>query len=163
MIFLAYLFRKGSGGRHFFYNAFHALAFNGIDGDYTEFGSHGCNTFSLAYHESRRNSRHDAHLWAFDSFQGLPKGKGEEDSHPYWVEGTMATSLTNFLAMCTASNIPDTEYTVVPGFYEDTLPSLGAEDVLHNIALAYIDCDLYSSTSSATGAGLYCGQSALVE
>lgn len=127
------------------------MAFNGIDGDYAEFGSHGCNTFALAYQESRRNNQHNAHLWAFDSFQGLPRGKDEKDEHPNWMEGGMETSLTRFLALCASRNIPDSEYTVVPGFYEDTLPALKPGDAPQNIALAYIDCDLYSSTCDVLG------------
>jgi len=53
--------------QEFFSNAFKALRFNGIDGDYAEFGSWGGLTFGLAYQESRRRG-HSAKLWAFDSF-----------------------------------------------------------------------------------------------
>jgi len=63
----------------FFYNAFKVLSFNGIDGDYAEFGCYGGMTFNLAYHEVIQH-RHKAKLWAFDSFQGLP-GTGERKTH----------------------------------------------------------------------------------
>ena len=36
----------------------------------------------------------------------------------------------------------------MPGFYEDTLPTMAATDEPTNIALAYVDCDLYSSTKA---------------
>jgi hypothetical protein len=65
--------REKTCRQEFFYNAFKALAFNGIDGDYAEFGCWGGMTFALAYHESRRH-QHQAKLWAFDSFAGLPAG-----------------------------------------------------------------------------------------
>ncbi len=56
--------------RHeFFYNAFRALSFNGIDGDYAEFGCYRAMTFAMAYHEAVRH-KHKARLWAFDSFSG---------------------------------------------------------------------------------------------
>ena len=40
--------------QQFFWCVFKALAFNGIDGDYAEFGCHGGMTFTLAYQEMRR-------------------------------------------------------------------------------------------------------------
>jgi len=57
--------------REFFRNAMFAISFNGIDGDYAEFGCWGAMTFSLAYHESWRCEL-DLRLWAFDSICGLP-------------------------------------------------------------------------------------------
>lgn len=133
--------------QEFFYNAFRALSFNGIDGDYAEFGCFGGMTFALAYHESRRH-RYKARLWAFDSFQGLPAPKEAGDEHPAWKEGTRATSLDNFHALCASNGIPSDAYSVVPGFFDQTLTRLSPEDAPMNIALAYIDCDLYSSTKT---------------
>lgn len=130
--------------REFFYNAFKALRFNGIDGDYVEFGSCGATTFALAHHEIWQRG-HPARLWAFDSFQGLPE-PGADDEHPMWREQTMATSLEEFHALCAQRGIPREAYTVVPGFYDETLTAMSPEDEPRNIALAYIDCDLYSST-----------------
>ena len=133
------------GRLQFFHNAFKALSFNGIDGDYAEFGCCGGNTFAHAYRESRYHG-HAAKLWAFDSFQGLPPATDDKDLHPEWVEGTMAISIDKFQKKCAANKIPHTDYTVVPGFYEQTLRDPDLDGRLKNIALAYIDCDLYSST-----------------
>ena len=133
--------------QEFFYNAFRALSFNGIDGDYVEFGCWGGMTFALAYHESRRH-RHKARLWAFDSFQGLPSPKEAGDEHPVWKEGTMVTSLDEFHAICASNGIPSDAYNVVPGFYDQALTRLSSEDAPTNIALAYVDCDLYSSAKT---------------
>ncbi|MGH7859276.1 MAG: TylF/MycF/NovP-related O-methyltransferase, partial [Candidatus Binatia bacterium] len=130
--------------QEFFRRAFTALKFNGIDGDYAEFGCAGGRTFSLAYHESRRIGW-DGKLWAFDSFQGLPAQQGPEDSHPAWVEGTMRTDLERFQRLVKSHGVPRSAYEVVAGYYEETL----AGDVSRpptNVAIAYIDCDLYSST-----------------
>ena len=143
------VFRRGPqerlGRQHFFYNAFKALTFNGIDGDYAEFGCWGGRTFALAYGEARRHG-HGADLWAFDSFEGLPEQTDDKDDHPVWVEGNLATSLEGFHAICASNGIPRNKYHVVPGFYDQTLPALGSDGEPGNIALAYIDCDLYSST-----------------
>jgi O-methyltransferase len=132
--------------REFFYNAFKALRFNGIDGDYAEFGSWGAVTFGLAYHEVWRCG-HPARLWAFDSFKGLP-APGADDEHPEWREGVMAISLEEFHAACARKGIPRDRYTVVPGYYDETLAAMAPEDEPRNIALACVDCDLYSSSKT---------------
>jgi hypothetical protein len=133
--------------QEFFYNAFKALSFNGIEGDYAEFGCHQATTFALAHQEIRRH-RHGARMFAFDSFQGLPAATERVDDHPAWVAGQMATSLGQFHAACAAAGIPRSRYEVVPGFYEDTLPGFPADRPPTEIALAYVDCDLYTSTRS---------------
>ena len=139
--------REKTCRQEFFYNAFKALAFNGIDGDYAEFGCWGGMTFALAYHESRRH-QHQAKLWAFDSFQGLPASRDERDQHPIWKEGIMGTSLDAFHGICASKGIPKEAYKVVQGFYEHSLTMLSPDDEPWNIALAYVDCDLYSSTKT---------------
>ncbi len=136
--------KEREGRKEFFYNAFRALSFNGIDGDYAEFGCHGAKTFSLAYREATRH-KHIAKLWAFDSFEGLPAPAESKDSHPKWVEKKLSTPLETFHRLCAAQGIPRDAYKVIPGFYEETLQNLTDEDAPKNIALAYIDCDLYSS------------------
>jgi O-methyltransferase len=125
--------------------AFVMLSFNGIDGDYAEFGSYGGMTFSLAFKESRKRGMHCT-LWSFDSFCGLPPQEMPEDEHPYWIAGTMSTSLITFHAICKENGLRPNDYRVVPGFYRDTIAHGLAGP--RNIALAYIDCDLYSSTKA---------------
>ncbi len=131
----------------FFNNAFKALSFNEISGDYVEFGCNGATTFRMAFCESRRHG-HVRKLWAYDSFQGLPDQRSVKDSHPKWKQGTMSMDQAKFEAICQASGMTEADYFVVPGFYEDTLTNkeLPAPD---DICLAYIDCDLYSSTMTA--------------
>ncbi len=129
----------------FFYNAFKALSFNGIGGDYLEFGCNGGMTFALAHKESRRHG-HAAKLWAFDSFQGLPVQKGENDEHPMWVEHSLATDLARFHDLCAANGIARQDYEVVCGYYEQSLPALGSSEGPQDVACVFIDCDLYSST-----------------
>lgn len=133
------LFRKD-----FFFHAFRALCFNRIAGDYAEFGTGEGMTFGLAYQEARRHG-HGAKFWAFDSFQGLPTPQ-DSDEHPSWIPGKMAMNLEQFHAVCRKNGIPLERYSVVPGFYEETLATMAPEAEPTNIALAYVDCDLYSST-----------------
>lgn len=127
--------------------AFTALEFNGISGDYVEFGSWGGMTFALAYKESRR-ANFRCKLWSFDSFRGLPPQASPKDEHRAWVEGDMSMSLEEFRAICRRNGISDDDYITVPGYYEDTIAH---EDKIglplpDDVALVYIDCDLYSST-----------------
>ena len=136
--------------REFFRSAFKALHFNGISGGYVEFGCHGVMTFRLAWRWSRALRRHPKRmLWAFDSFQGLPKTESEQDTHPAWIPGAMATSLPRFHAVCRRAGMREgRDYRVVPGFYSDTLQcdESGVGERPDDIALAYVDCDLHSST-----------------
>lgn len=130
--------------REFMRRAFHALNFNGISGDYAEFGSHGGTTFSLAYDEISR-WKTVRKLWAFDSFAGLPEQEGAEDFHPGWKKGKMATSLDAFTEHCRRRGIPDQAYEAVAGFYDETLANSALPA---DVALAFVDCDLYSSTKT---------------
>lgn len=131
--------------RDFFRRAFWYLAFNGIGGDYAEFGSHGAVTFRLAWEASRLAGR-PCHLWAFDSFQGLPPARDERDAHPMWVEGWMESTEEVFHELCARQGMPRDAYTTVPGFYSETLAGGGPTPGPERIALAYVDCDLYTST-----------------
>ena len=127
--------------------AFQALKFNGIDGDYAEFGCSGGHTFGFAYHQAKFNG-YDTHLWAFDSFQGLPGGDSEKDDHPVWQEGALTTDIEKFHGICKSNGVPREAYTTVEGFYNDSLDSASADAAPTNISLAYIDRDMHSSTQS---------------
>jgi hypothetical protein len=135
--------------REFMRRAFEAQRFNGISGDYAEFGCWGGVTFSLAHEESRRRGMRPT-LWAFDSFQGLPAQALPEDEHPVWQAGALSTSLAEFRAICARNGIPADAYRVVPGFYEDTIGPAARFDgpLPADIAVAYVDCDMYSSTTT---------------
>lgn len=130
----------------FFFNAFQALTFNGIKGDYCEFGSHGCVTFRMAYKQSRRLG-HGARLWAFDSFAGFPGSTDVKDDHPKWRKGGMSFALDQFISACELAGIAAADYQVIPGFYDQSLPALG-HDGPQDVCLAYIDCDMYTSTKA---------------
>jgi hypothetical protein len=136
--------------QQFFYNAFRALWYNRIDGDYAEFGCWSGSSFWLAHLESRKHG-HPARLWAFDSFQGLPAAESAMDEHPNWARGDMSMSVDEFHQACARDGVPRSAYEVVPGFYHDTLDRMAPTDRPVNIALAFIDCDMYSSTRSVLG------------
>lgn len=136
-----------AGRDDFFRRAFTALAFNGIQGDYVEFGCCGGVTFGLAHQHSRRQ-KHSCRLWAFDSFAGLPAQAVVEDSHPVWIQGDMTIGVSDFRQICKEHGIAMDDYRIVEGYYDDTLRGTGSSELPKDICLAYVDCDLYSSTKA---------------
>lgn len=140
-------FLEGEERAQFLRKAFMAQSFNGIAGDYAEFGCNGCGTFANAYRQNVATESGRI-LWAFDSFQGLPPQTLTEDEHPRWVEGEMATSLAEFHKIAAAKGLPESAYRTVPGFYDDTIGPRSTNEGSRptSIAIAYVDCDLYTST-----------------
>jgi O-methyltransferase len=137
------------GLSRFFWDAFTAVTVNKISGDYVEFGSWGCNTLQRAYHACQQFGW-NRHFWAFDSFQGLPPSGDPRDQHPALAPGGVGQGgVDAFYAMCDGFDVPRDAYTAIEGFYEDTLPPLGTTGEPRDIAIVYIDCNLYSSTISA--------------
>ena len=60
----------------------------------------------------------------------------------------MATNVDAFHQICRSHGITEDIYSVVPGFYEESLTQIPDGTSPTNIALAYIDCDMYSSTKT---------------
>jgi len=146
--------------RRFFWDAVMALKLNSITGDYVEFGSWGGKSLAVA-HETLRALDENRHLWAFDSFQGLPEATSAHDEHPAWGTGgrfvgmgtdvgggddPSARGLREFHESCARFGVPRSAYTTVVGFFEDSLRSLGATGAPTDIALAYVDCNMHSSS-----------------
>jgi hypothetical protein len=137
----------------FFWDAFTALKVNGISGDYVEFGSWGGQTLRLAYEALEgwgNRLGENRHLWAFDSFLGLPEPEDPRDIHPGWsFEGDGQGGVENFYKMCDEHGVPRSAYTAIEGYYNDSLPPLGDDQPPNDIALVLLDCNLYSSTVTA--------------
>ncbi len=132
----------------FFWKCFFMLRMNRIPGDYLEFGS-GSNvrSFRLAY-KYRVLEYPEPRLFAFDSFQGLPEPTAD-DLHDQWRRGAMAVSLEDFHKVMRRMRAKPDDYTVVPGFYSETLD--GTQPKTYGItraAMVFVDCDLYSSAAS---------------
>jgi O-methyltransferase len=128
--------------RDFLRKAFMAVWVNMITGDYAEFGCCGATTFRLAHQASRGNLL-APHLWAFDSFKGLPHGENE---HPRWLRGAMSMDREQFIQILDFHGIDPKDYTIIEGYYSDTLPASNSQNICKDIAVAYIDCDMYEST-----------------
>jgi O-methyltransferase len=132
----------------FFRKALTALAFNGIEGDYAEFGCNSATTFCMV-HRLQAEYPYPLgpfHQWAFDSFQGLPAPIEARDDHPRWVTGQYTTPVEEFHRLCKSRGVPRSAYTVVQGYYDTSLAPGVPGPRPDRIRLAYIDCDMYTST-----------------
>jgi O-methyltransferase len=118
-----------------------------IDGYYFEFGCHKARTMRLAW-----DAFHALYDWtyvAFDSFEGLPEMDGI-DRMPIWKKGDLKTAEETFIKTVVKHGMPKEKLKIVKGFYDQSLtPQLKEELAPAKAAVIYIDCDLYSSTSSA--------------
>jgi len=129
----------------FFYKATRFLFANKIPGDYLEFGCYGGMTFRLA-HKYAHFHKLKMHLYGFDSFEGLPAPNGVDD-HPQWEKGAMSFGIEKFKKILKSAGVKESEYTLIPGYYSNSLPNLSLEKLnLKSAALIYVDCDLYGST-----------------
>ena len=127
----------------FFQSAQFFLQVNRFDGIYLEFGCHQVGTFRMALNTlgSHNKPNKIKKFIAFDSFEGMPEPEGI-DQQKIWKKGMNYTSLEKFKRI-TRKDAYRVE--AVKGFYCDSLKAykFSKED---KVALAYIDCDYYSST-----------------
>ncbi len=130
----------------FMAKAFNAISVNGIEGDYLEFGvAHG-KTMWAAWSASRTLGL-SPHLWAFDSFEGLPDPTADVDiRHPSWKKGRYAVTQDRFRTNLRSMGVSDEDVTVIPGFFSDSLATEKRSGLATSVAMAYVDCDLYTST-----------------
>ena len=125
--------------------AFVFKSINKVEGDYFEFGLWKGKTFRYAHHMKRRFQQNELMLWGFDSFQGLPEIDDAKDN--VWHEGAFKCSEADFRRILRRSGVKESEYTLVPGFYEDSLNEALDERLIgKKAAIVYVDCDLYLST-----------------
>jgi hypothetical protein len=120
---------------------------NRVEGSYLEFGVWRGSTFAQFYHTFRRH-RLSVPMYAFDSFAGLPEPAGVDALAGYepFHAGQFGCSALEFVAELRGRWVPETAYTIVGGFYEDTLrPELYEKLGVDRAALVWIDCVFYES------------------
>lgn len=127
--------------------AFEFMAGNLMVGDYFEFGCWGGRTCRMAFEHHAIHFKENMHFWLFDSFQGLPE-LNSLDRHPKWKEGDYRTSRAEFDRIVSQTGISPERYTIIEGYYQDTLTAARARDLAAKTraGVIYIDCDLYEST-----------------
>lgn len=135
-------------------SAWHLVSRNGTAGDYCEFGVFRGDTFKLSLRAARNSFRtspsgnFQGRFLAFDSFQGLPDAQSLSEEGNIFKKGEYACSRDLFLRRI-QSAVGNSEVRVVEGWFKDKLTESTRKELhLEKIAVAYIDCDLYESTSS---------------
>jgi hypothetical protein len=111
-----------------------------------EFGCHSGRTFSAAINAANF-LKLDLTAIAFDSFQGLPNTKINDDG--YFEGGTFFTSENDFKKIVkrqTGDNLNDNQ--IIKGFYNESLNDDLKGKLPRNVGMVHIDVDLYSSTCS---------------
>ncbi|GAA3372892.1 hypothetical protein GCM10020367_30690 [Streptomyces sannanensis] len=131
-----------------------------IPGAVAEFGCYeGFSALMLADLITEFNAQDDfytkifpRHLYVYDSFSGFPKSVNPVDSisyevadSGYWRENEDASppGTEDMLRQEFTRRFGETGWSVVPGMFEE---SLVKQPVKHEVAIANLDCDLYSSS-----------------
>ncbi len=125
---------------------------NRVEGSYLEFGVYRGSMFAQFYHTLRRH-RVEAPMFGFDSFRGLPEPRGI-DAAPgarRYNAGHFFCPEPEFVREMTDRWVPRSAYTIVPGFYRESLtPALYERyPALQPAALIWIDCLFHESTRDA--------------
>jgi hypothetical protein len=124
--------------------AFAYLRSEGVSGDYAEFGVSTGRTFVEAWRVASAYDGSARRFFAFDSFAGLPEAEGV-DATGRFSAGEFSQALGAFEARLRRARVPPDRAHIVAGFFADTLAE--PERIpLEQVALAWVDCDLYSST-----------------
>jgi O-methyltransferase len=115
-----------------------------IEGDYAEFGVWTGRTFVEAWRVANAFPGPDRRFFAFDSFEGLPEVEGADDTGR-WTAGEFSADRRSFEARLRRAGLPKEQVHIVEGFFDATLAQ--PERIpLEKVAIAWVDCDLYSST-----------------
>lgn len=111
-----------------------------------EFGCHSGRTFSAAL-LAAKYFRMPLDAYAFDSFEGLPETKKEEDG--IFRAGSYCTGVSEFRKIVkkrTKVDLP--EKNIIKGLYEQslTITKMLGKALPRQVGFVHIDVDLYSST-----------------
>ena len=120
----------------------------GGSGDYYEFGLFKGYSFLNAQRQAERLHLENMRFFGFDSFKGLPRVSGiDQTTHNEFYEGQYACSKDAVVSNLTAAGADWNRIHLVEGFYDESLTDETRRDLnMGRVAIALIDCDLYSST-----------------
>jgi len=116
-------------------------------GDYYEFGVFRGYTLWRAYEACQALGLTQMRCYGFDSFQGLPVPTAEDETEGKFFEGQFACSKDGVVQWLTQRGVDWSRVVLIEGFFNETLtPQVRQRYPFGPVAVAFIDCDLYSST-----------------
>lgn len=119
-------------------------------GDYCEFGVYKGYTFLHAQKTAAKIGATGMRFIGFDSFEGLPELEGKDiidgSSQPFY-KGQYAATLDYVRSELDRRGVDWSRSFLVPGYFKDSFASESVRELqITSVAIALIDCDLYSST-----------------
>jgi O-methyltransferase len=116
-------------------------------GDYYEFGLFRGYTLWAAHEACRKLGMIQTHLYGFDSFKGLPQVEGIDQANAGFFESQFACSKAVVVNNLTRHGVDWSRISLIEGFFHESLTGeLKQKYPFKRVAVAFIDCDLYSST-----------------
>jgi len=117
-----------------------------VPGDFAECGvwRGGASIFAALYFQEWAV---DKHVWAFDSYEGLPEGSYPRDENSRWHEwnNVFAVDLERVSHNFQAYHIPENAYSLRKGWFHDSLPKwIKAEG--RPLSVLRVDADMYEGT-----------------
>lgn len=129
--------------------AFEVLQQSGVDQprDYYEFGVFRGYCLLNAQKTCDQLGLDQVRFYGFDSFRGLPKVEGVDQTNAQFFEGQFACGKHEVVNSLTQRGCDWSRTELIEGFFNESLtPALKARHPFKPVAVAMIDCDLYSST-----------------
>lgn len=117
-------------------------------GDYYEFGIFKGYAFWYAQNTATTYGFNKMRFFGFDSFRGLPKVQGKDKTkEEIFYEGQYTCSKQEVIENLNSNGVDWNRTFLIEGFFENSLNETTKEKYYMNkVAVALIDCDLYSST-----------------
>ena len=127
---------------------FHYLDITCVKGDYAEFGLWKGRNLVRAYHLSQRwGTLNDMRFIGFDSFEGIPELTENDTEAAEFPPGMFTGTYEEVEQTLKAGGVDKKRRFLVKGWFADTLTARTREKLqLQNVAIAYVDCDVYQST-----------------
>jgi len=128
------------------------VSHNKVDGDYLEFGVWKGRSFVRAYNIWKhlffgKGELKPMKFYAFDSFEGLPEIRAQEDQSGEFTKGQYFYSEEDFRKSVEGAGVDLNRVRIVKGWFDEILNDETKKKLpLKRAAIIFIDCDLYEST-----------------